>query len=199
MSRDYFTPALAGNALIAIATACVVGVVAWHFFDPAIPGGGPAVQHVATREPEAPLAPEQPDYTQIADWHLFGTAAEEIADTTGGGEILALNAVAESTLQLTVTGTVATSDGDDARAIVREPNGSQREYQVGEILPGNVGLHAVEQNRIVIRRNGVLEAIALPKRHELQLDSSPGRTHRHGNNKAGRSDLATTENYFDND
>ena len=131
-------------------------------FAPAANAAPPAVT-VASKTP--------PDYDEIAGWHLFGEASTEssVADNpvvdAPAGE--APENLPPSPVALQVTGTVISSTGAGARAVIMDGAGRQSENAIGDRLPGNIELHAIERTRVVIRRNGVLEAIALPQPDEL--------------------------------
>jgi type II secretory pathway component PulC len=191
MKRIFAGAGIAGNALVGVAILCLLGVVVWHFFDPAI---APPPRDVAQRTHAAmPAVPEAPaDYAEIAAWHLFGKA-DAAAEPEQLAEIVVLDALPESTVKLTVTGTVASGAGKAGRAIIMGPSGQQREYKIGDTLPGNVQLHRVEPTRIVIRRNGVLEAIALP-RHEELLPAA-GRKNAAGTRSTDPAPLAVSQTH----
>lgn len=160
-----------GTIALGLAALTLALVCAWHWTTPetvptlATPDAGPAPRSVST----ASAAP--PNYYEIADWHLFGepgdevsTAAMAVADSV---DAVALENLPPSAVALRVTGTVTSSTGAGARAVIMDDAGRQSENAIGDQLPGNIELYAIERGRVVIRRNGALEAIALPQPHEL--------------------------------
>ena len=159
------------NALVAVAGACVIAVGAWHWTSPAVDDGAAETRAPATDAALAEPEPPAIDATAIAGWHLFGELSDDAEDETpvpaGVADVESMDAIPDSTIRLEVTGTVVATHDEAARAIVKDASGTQREYRIGDTLPGNVELHAVERSRIVIRRNGALEAIALPKPEDL--------------------------------
>lgn len=85
--------------------------------------------------------------------------------TTGGAPATAVAAstaeISETTLDLELSA-IRAADGDAGAAIIRV-RGEERVIRIGEtILPGVV-LHAVEADRAVIARAGVLEAVSLDR------------------------------------
>jgi len=160
-----------GTVALGVAALTLAAVSAWHWTTPeTLPE---VTARAVERAPRAvPVArPSSPDYHAIAGWHLFGEASGELAVTENAtADVLAGEAPAElppSTVALQLTGTVISSTGAGARAVLMDGAGRQSENAIGDRLPGNVELYAIERARVVIRRNGVLEAIALPQPREL--------------------------------
>tara|TARA_R110002096_G_scaffold19418_8_gene64655 strand:+ start:299 stop:868 length:570 start_codon:yes stop_codon:yes gene_type:complete len=160
----------AGTFALGIAALTFAGVCAWHWTTPeTLPEAAPAANAAPPAVTVASKTP--PDYDEIAGWHLFGEASTEssVADNpvvdAPAGE--APENLPPSPVALQVTGTVISSTGAGARAVIMDGAGRQSENAIGDRLPGNIELHAIERTRVVIRRNGVLEAIALPQPDEL--------------------------------
>lgn len=93
----------------------------------------------------------------LADYALFGAAP------TGGeaapGQVV-INAP-ETDLDLTLRGTLATREPDQALAIVGDSEDKEKAYRVGDELPGGATLHRVYRDRVIIRRAGELETLKL--------------------------------------
>ncbi len=165
---DHGDTAALGFAALALAVIC-----AWHWMTPetvptlANPDASavPRTGTVATTPP--------PDYHEIAAWHLFGEATEEPSTSTAAVSVpdepadATPDELPPSTAGLQVTGIVTSSTGAGARAVIMDKAGRQSENAIGDRLPGNIELYAIERARVVIRRNGVLEEIALPQPPEL--------------------------------
>lgn len=113
-----------------------------------------AAQPGTTPPIAAPASDETPTLEALARVNPFAAAAPgETAATAAGAEIR------ETTLDLTLSGVRAIGERDGA-AIIRV-RGEERPVTVGEtILPGVV-LNAVEADRAIIARAGVLEAVSL--------------------------------------
>jgi general secretion pathway protein C len=93
----------------------------------------------------------------IADAHLFGIAS---ANNTG---LTDPNNLPQSQTSLVLAGTMALDDPQAGFAIVGENAASAKFYRVGATLNGNVRLHSVYADRVIIDRNGVLETLLLPR------------------------------------
>lgn len=68
-----------------------------------------------------------------------------------------------STLGWQLVGVIAESDPRRGRAILGASPASANVYAVGDALPGGRRLHAVEADRVLIDRSGVLEVLELPR------------------------------------
>ncbi len=109
-----------------------------------------------------------PDDARIATLHLFGVAPRE---GTAGAPINA----PETTLKLVLNGVLAATDVQAARAIIRTPDGTEKPYRVGDLLPGNAILKEIYPNRVLLERNGRYETLPLPRGQGGNL-GAPART-----------------------
>ena len=112
---------------------------------------------------------------QIPQWHLFGEVKQEVAAPQPVE-------LPETNLKLTLRGLIASTDPDEARAIVADPSGKENFYKIGDKLPGNAELDEIHADRIVIKRRGRYETLKLPK-ESLDIASNtpaPARTTRSG-------------------
>lgn len=119
---------------------------------------------------------------QIPKWHLFGEVRQEVA----APEPVDLP---ETNLKLTLRGLIASTDPDEARAIVADPSGKENFYRIGDKLPGNAELDEIHVDRIVIKRRGRYETLKLPK-ESLDIASTPATPQR--TTRSGRSVQRTT-------
>lgn len=92
------------------------------------------------------------DASLIASRHLFGDAAASQTD-----------APAPPTRAALVLGGVWYTPDGDAYALIGEPGGAQKPYRTGNRLPGGVELAGVEADRVLLRREGKVETLALPR------------------------------------
>jgi general secretion pathway protein C len=99
----------------------------------------------------AMTARPQLDAAQVADRHLFGTASAQ-------GN--ASNAP-DTTLNLTLHGIVAGKRAADSRALI-VANGDEEPYALGAQLPGGAVIRSIYPDRVLLERNGRLEALRLP-------------------------------------
>jgi general secretion pathway protein C len=66
-------------------------------------------------------------------------------------------------LRLVLSGTLATPDPSKGGAILGPGPASTKVYFVDQPVPGGARLHAIYPDRVVLERNGVLEALYLPR------------------------------------
>jgi general secretion pathway protein C len=92
----------------------------------------------------------------ISQWRLFGNAAP------GDSRTLAAQAP-ETALRLTLRGTLSEDAPDGGIAIIADEHGVDRAYRVGDALPGGARLEAIHAGRVLLSRNGVDEALSLPR------------------------------------
>jgi len=88
----------------------------------------------------------------IVNAHLFGSAG-----------VTAVNGEApQTTMPLILAGVIADKDPAKGQAIIGENALAAKLYAVGGAIPGGAHLHAVYTDRVLIERNGVLEALKFP-------------------------------------
>lgn len=107
--------------------------------------------------PNAPSAPRaQPiDVQRIARARLFGSAEAPAPS----GDINA----PQTQSNLRLTGTIASDDPAKGWAIIGDGGGAGKFYSTGDAVPGGARLHAVYTDRVILDRNGQLEALTLPR------------------------------------
>ncbi len=140
-----------GLILFALAA---IGLTLWRYL-PGWFGPGPMAAVESGNRVEA-RADTEPG-SRLADYGLFGAAPGGAADVE-----LALPIDAPRTnLNLSLRGTLATEDPENALAIVADGEGVERTYAVGDELPGDASLHAVYRDRAILSRAGELETLPL--------------------------------------
>ncbi len=95
----------------------------------------------------------------ILNAHLFGVAdagsAQDPADAP------------QTSLTLVLAGTIASSDPKQGLGIIGETTQTAKVYSVGDnVAGGGAKLHAVYPDRVILDRNGQLEALMLPRKFE---------------------------------
>jgi general secretion pathway protein C len=95
------------------------------------------------------------DLAALGNVHLFGAAAAPVVDDS--------NAPATN-MPLILTGIIAASDPKDGLAIIGTTASNAKIYPVGERVPGNARVHAVYTDRVLLERDGVIEALRLPQK-----------------------------------
>lgn len=142
------------NVVLLLAIAHGLATLTWVLV-PAPRMAAPPPQAVA-----APAAAPESGAVRVAAMHLFGTAPPQGAN---GAPIHA----PETTLKLVLAGVLAASDARAARAIIRAPDGTEKPYRVGDLLPGNATLKEIYPDHVLLERNGRYETLPLPREHGI--------------------------------
>ena len=118
----------------------------------------------------SPQSGSSVDVQTIANAHLFGEADAEpvVVEPQEDHENLA-----ETRLNLSLKGTIAASEPEDAIAIIADATNEEKIYSIRDTVAPGATLHAVYADRVVINRGGVLEVLRLPK--EFPQGSAPVR------------------------
>lgn len=165
-------PTLAAGALVLAALACAgsIGYGVQRLNLAAQTGRVPAA--VPLPPAPAPATGTATDPAAIAGWHLFGAPGAGAPDPAPSAEqeSSAESAAPESTSGLVLTGVAAAGDRQRGRAIIATADGREHKYAVGDALPGDASLHAIEPRRVIIRRAGRYESLSL--REEPGADSA---------------------------
>lgn len=94
---------------------------------------------------------------EVGSYHLFGNAKnqavvqQKIIDAP------------ETRLRLDLKGVFASTSAREALAIISSSKGKDKTYHIGDKVTGGVSLHAVYADRVILKRNGKLETLRLPK------------------------------------
>jgi len=112
------------------------------------PSGSQGAARVAGHAP--------PDLALLTNGHLFGTAPPPppVDDA---------NAPATN-MPLVLTGIIAAGDPKQGLAIIGTSATNAKIYPVGDRVPGNARVHAVYVDRVLLERNGTIEALMLPRK-----------------------------------
>lgn len=103
---------------------------------------GPAHAHAGTR----PL-----DVALIVNRHLFSQVKQGNTNAP------------ETSVALVLAGVLAVDDPERGMAILGPTAATAKLYSAGADVPGGVRLHAIYQDRVLLDRNGALEALYLPR------------------------------------
>lgn len=113
----------------------------------------PEPPSTAQSEVLAPQPVETPDYVRIGEWHLFG-----VAPSAAAGEAETI----DTQSRLTLLGTFVTSSLLPVKsAVIKAEDGSQKNYKIGESLPGGGVLEEIASNRILLSKAGKRAALPL--------------------------------------
>lgn len=145
--------------VLVLLLAHALAALTWRVVGPTAPiiSAQPASRDTAA----APVRRGQSGLRQVADLHLFG-----IAGQTPVAEEQAPIDAPETQLKLQLRGVFASDIKALALAIIADAQGRENHYRIGAELPGNATLHEIYPDRVILKRNGRLEALNLPKESE---------------------------------
>lgn len=98
---------------------------------------------------------------QILPLNIFGQEIEAAPVVEKSTEDLP-----ETNLRLTLRGVSAATEDEKGGALIEGPDRNTDFFRIGEQMPGNVVLHSVFANRVVLDRNGALENLTFPDSFE---------------------------------
>lgn len=107
----------------------------------------------------------------IAGAHIFGEASAE--DEIETPIATPTEDLVETSLSLTLKGTMAGTDNRLTIAIIADNRNEENIYSIGNAIMAGTTLHAVYTDQVVLNRSGNLEALKLPK--DLPASSTPVR------------------------
>lgn len=93
----------------------------------------------------------------VASYHLFGDAKKPVVV-----QQKVIDAP-ETRLRLDLKGVFASSNSQQALAIISTSKGKDKTYHLGDKVTAGAILHAVYADRVILKRNGQLETLRLPK------------------------------------
>lgn len=146
--------------VIVILIGWQIAKTVWLLF-PATPTAAlPPVEPVTRTT--TPSAGSSVSIERIVNAHLFGRL-----DATAPALVEEQEDAPDTQLSLELRGTITASVAQDALAIIAERGGAERVYSVGDAVPGGASLHAVQFDRVLLRRGGRLEALRLPRSEDM--------------------------------
>ncbi len=171
--------AFVNGRLPAVLTLILVATIAWQLariawmlvpasplddaIGAALPSGG---ANAARGQPSTAANAET-----IAGTHIFGAA---LAEDEAGSFVAALTEdLEETSLSLTLSGTMAGTDNRLTIAIIADNRNEENIYSIGDTIIAGATLHAVYTDQVVLNRSGNLEALSLP--NDLPSGSAPVR------------------------
>lgn len=99
----------------------------------------------------------------IANAHLFGEADPEEVVAPPQEIIENFENLAETRLNLSLKGTIASADQSASIAIIADAGNEEKIYLVRDTVAPGTTLHAIYTDRVVLNRGGILEILKLPK------------------------------------
>jgi general secretion pathway protein C len=154
--------------LLILLVAQYAATLTWRF----LPGSvvdEPAV--AAVEEPDATPLParQQPVAlaTRIVQWHLFGEVRPDEPKP-----VVQVEAAPDTQLNLKLRGVFASSVPNGGRAIIADAGGREDAYSVGDEVAAGVKLNRIFPDRVLLERNGRLEALRLPEDERLLMSQA---------------------------
>ena len=95
---------------------------------------------------------------KLSNYHLFGDAKKS-------APVIQQKVIdaPETRLRLDLKGVFASTNASEALAIISSSKGKDKTYHIGDKIIGGALLHAVYEDRVILKRNGQLETLRLPK------------------------------------
>ena len=125
----------------------------WDIFAPAEKLNAPMVASTSRVNASATNS----NLINVSAYHLFGNAKQEVV-----AQKKVINAP-ETRLRLNLKGVFSSSKPKEALAIIASSKGKDKTYHIGDKVVGGAALHAVYDDRVILKRNGKLETLSLPK------------------------------------
>ena len=127
--------------------------------------------------------PAQPIKLSQAALNLFGES--------GKTQVKEVVAAPETRLNLELQGVFTNNNPDLSSAIIAERGKNGELFAIGDRVPGNALLHAVEQDHVLIKRGSRLEKLLFPKQR-LNITSANSGNRSARNSAKARSSTRTT-------
>jgi general secretion pathway protein C len=145
------------TVLLVIAAAFKLAEVTWLL----MPAGdlAPSMPVVPAASPARTAAPL--DLEPVLTAHLFGEPSAAPAPV-----VQQVEDAPDTRLSLKLRGIVAGDDPSGGFAIVADSRGQEKLYKVGDAVPGGAKVHEVQDDRVILNRAGILEALRLPREFE---------------------------------
>ncbi len=146
-------------AILVVAIAYVLIRIVYLFLDSSV-GTAPSV-YGASSNIGVPTSSggSKVDTSAIALWNLFGKEGEQPAAAQQTQNVDA----PETRLALELQAVFVSPQEDRSSAMIAEARKDSLLYRVGDKVPGNVTLEAVFPDRVLLNRNGALEALYFPE------------------------------------
>ena len=128
----------------------------WSFFTPS--QGIESANIQANYQTTGVNAVTNASLAKLSTYHLFGDAKKSTPVT----QQKVIDAP-ETRLRLDLKGVFASTNASEALAIISSSKGKDKTYHIGDKIIGGALLHAVYEDRVILKRNGQFETLRLPK------------------------------------
>ena len=140
--------------VIVILIAKSFAELTWEFFTPA----QEAVSNTFKNQNGSSIpAASNANLKKVASYHLFGNAKQQAVV-----QQKVIDAP-ETRLRLDLKGVFASTNTQQALAIISSGKSPDKTYRIGDEVTSGVSLHAVYADRVILKRNGRFETLRLPK------------------------------------
>lgn len=150
------------NTLIVVMLSYTLAQISWRILS--VPESASDMSVNVNNSNRISLA-GKPDLGQFASMHLFGNV-----DIKEGLPLLRV-VVPETQLNLVLTGLLTQSLQHDAMAIIAQGSRNEQVYHVGDSLPGDVLVHEILFDRVVLSRAGRHESLTLQRNNTANPES----------------------------
>lgn len=135
---------IAAQVLVALGIVSTTAAGSWFFVV------GPDRQPVDETPPASVTQTPAVSIERLVGMHLFGEPVAEAELTEN---------LQETRLALVLAGVFVADEDSASKAVISQKGGRARLFKVGDRLPGNVQLHRVYRDRVVLSRGGVHELL----------------------------------------
>ncbi|MBA53441.1 MAG: hypothetical protein CMK89_03210 [Pseudomonadales bacterium] len=155
--------------VLVVATAFVLVKLVYLFVDTSV-GSAPSLYGQQNSVSSPSGQQDKIDTSAIAMWSLFGKEGQKAVKTEQPKDVNA----PVTRLSLELQAVFIAPVEDRSTAMIAEARKDSKLYRIGDKVPGNVTLAAVYQDRVLLNRNGQLEALYFPENAKGGLTRSSG-------------------------
>ena len=177
-----------GCFVLVLAIAYVIVRIVYLFVDssaghtpPSVYGSASSMGAGVTR------SEEKIDTSAIAMWSLFGKEGQKPTPKQKQEEVVAK----ETKLNLELQGVFVAPNEDNSTAMIAESRRDSKLYHIGDKVPGNATLSSVHQDKVLLNRNGQLEALYFAK-SDSNSGLSKSSSSRNSRSRVDRNSRKTT-------
>lgn len=172
-----------------MAIAYVVVQIVYMFIDtssghsaPSVYGSNGGGSHLSS------MKQDKVDTSAIAMWNLFGKQGQKVEQKAAPQDVNA----PKTRLSLELQGVFIAPVEERSTAMIAESRKDSKLYHIGDKVPGNVSLAAVHSDRVLLNRNGKLEALYFTENSQGGLSKSSSRSSRSRADRSSKSSRRTS-------
>ncbi len=174
---------MVGCFALAVAIAFVIVRIAYMFVDTSAGHTAPSVYGNASGTSASFSKPDKVDTSAIAMWSLFGKEGQKAVVKEAPKDVNA----PKTRLSLELQAVFVAPVEERSTAMIAESRKDSKLYRIGDKVPGNVTLAAVHQDRVLLNRNGNLEALYFSENSQGGLSRSSSSSRSRSNKTSRRS------------